>query len=406
MLRGTPAYLPMLKFGLPLLIWVHFAWLGALAGGATVAVALDILAPPGRRSALTAALLERVAPGRGATALLGLTAALILLGVQAGYPLPAPSGLFWAGTLVPLLAGLALLALYRRLLRQGRGAALRPGCGLAGIALVLASSFLFCCGSGLLVMPEKMPLLERLPLLLLSWSGTSRYIEFTTLSFALTGAVILRLEERAAEPDDARFFRRLGGGMTLLFLLAWPPALLFGLFNLPLLALSGGIWLLAAAALATASAGAWLVAGMIGQPGIHRARALLAISLTLFAIWVSTGHLARESVLDESALGGIAAVLPTAAEAKKPAPVEKPAVAEGKAVFERVCAACHRFDVKLIGPPLNTVVSRYRKDPEALEAFIRTPVKRDPAYPAMPKLPLTEAEIKAVAAFLLEKAAP
>ena len=43
--------------------------------------------------------------------------------------------------------------------------------------------------------------------------------------------------------------------------------------------------------------------------------------------------------------------------------------------------------------------------PEKLQAFIRNPVKIDPAYPPMPNQGLREAEVKSVAAFLLEKLA-
>lgn len=398
MISGAPAHLTLLKSVLPLALCVHFAWLGMIAGGATAAVALDILGAPDQRRGLAAPIIDRLGPGPGAVALLGMTAALILLCVQSSYPPLAPSAIFWGGALAPLLAGLALLSLYRHLLRQGRGFPLRPGCGLAGIALILASSFLLCCGSGLLVAPEKRPLLEVMPQLLLSWYGTARYLEFTCLALAATGAAIALLGERTTGPDNARFYRRLGGGMALLFLIAWPPLLLFALFNLPAIALSRGVWLLAAAGLAAAAILSLLIAGALAQPEKRRAGPIIVLFPALFAIWILSDHLARENALDGATLGGIAAEHPSQPEALRPP--------TGAALFERVCAACHRFDKKLIGPPLNAVVPKYRGNPEALEAFIRTPVKRDPAYPAMPFLPLTDAEIKAVAAYLLERAAP
>ena len=74
-------------------------------------------------------------------------------------------------------------------------------------------------------------------------------------------------------------------------------------------------------------------------------------------------------------------------------------------MFEQHCTACHRFDRRVVGPPLNEVVPKYREDIDALKEFIRNPVKKNPDYPAMPKLALTEEEIAAVAAYLLEQAA-
>jgi len=403
MFLAAPAHLPLLKSLMLLILYVHFAWLGVLAGGATVAVALDFLGIPARRGFATA-IIVKLAPGLAA-ALLGLTAALILLGVQFCYP-PLPiSGTFWAGTLASLLAGLALLTIYRHLLRRGRGLWLRPGCGLVGIALVLSSCFLLCCGSGLLFMPEKQPFLAAMPLLFLSWSGTVRFIEFTCLVLAATGAVIMLLGERTATLEDARFARRLGGGVALFFIFAWPPVLLFGLFNLPPIALSSGVWLLAALNLALAAILAAILLDALEKPEKRRARPILGFLLVMLAFWVLSDHLARENSREEAAMGGLAAMLES-----PPAAVKKPAtgvdVSAGKAVFERICIACHRFDAKLIGPPLNTVVPNYRKDPKSLKEFIRNPVKRNPAYPAMPKLPLTEAEIEAVAAYLLARATP
>jgi cytochrome c len=80
-----------------------------------------------------------------------------------------------------------------------------------------------------------------------------------------------------------------------------------------------------------------------------------------------------------------------------------PAGERGKSVFETVCAVCHRFDSRLVGPPFNEVVPKYKGNLEGLKRFIRNPVKVNPGYPAMPKHALKDEEIDAVARYLLEK---
>jgi cytochrome c len=76
--------------------------------------------------------------------------------------------------------------------------------------------------------------------------------------------------------------------------------------------------------------------------------------------------------------------------------------ARGKEVFETVCMTCHRMDERLVGPPLRIVLPKYEGKMEELVAFIRNPVKVNPEYPPMPNPGLPLADIRAVAAYLLQ----
>ena len=125
----------------------------------------------------------------------------------------------------------------------------------------------------------------------------------------------------------------------------------------------------------------------------------------LFGVLAASDHLARANALDAATLVGVTPVpAPAAPIEVAAAPAGK--LAAGKAVFDRVCHVCHRFDSKLVGPPLDSVVPKYRKDPGALKAFIRNPVKKDPKYPAMPKPAVNEVELDAVTAYVLDQAKP
>jgi mono/diheme cytochrome c family protein len=401
---ATPASHSLIDAALLLALLVHLAWVGAIAGTLTIAVAIDALGGS-RWRRLASSLVAQGGPVLFSVAWLEVTAALALVLVRIRYPVFAQTGAFWAGTLVPLVAGLALLGLFARSLERGRWEAIRPAIGLAGIGLVLASCFLLCCGSGVLLHPEAWATSEPAYRFLLTWSGTGRFVEFTFLSLAATGLLTMALGNRSSVPADALFARRFGSRLALLSLLAWPLALLFTHFNLPAIALSVGIWVLAAAGLAVAGAAAWLVAGRLGGERPSPIRALLIASLALFGILIASDHLARGNALEEATLAGVvAAPAPAAALQVAAAPAGK--LAAGKAVFDRVCHLCHRFDTKLIGPPFDSVVPKYRKDPASLKAFIRNPVKKDPKFPPMPKPAVNEIEIDAVAAYLLDQAKP
>ncbi len=79
------------------------------------------------------------------------------------------------------------------------------------------------------------------------------------------------------------------------------------------------------------------------------------------------------------------------------------AVISGKELYDVRCASCHKFDQKLVGPAHNDVLPKYVGKEAQLVAFIRNPVKVDPAYPPMPNPGLKPQEAEAVAKYLLEE---
>jgi mono/diheme cytochrome c family protein len=75
----------------------------------------------------------------------------------------------------------------------------------------------------------------------------------------------------------------------------------------------------------------------------------------------------------------------------------------GEEVFKAVCMQCHRFDSRLVGPPLETVLPQYKPDVASLEAFLANPTKKNPDYPPMPNPGLNKSQINGVAAYVLEE---
>lgn len=398
----------MIQGALFVAVVLHLAWTGALAGVSTFAVAVDALAPS-RRRGLAGAIAAAVPGDLFAAAWLEVTAAGILVLARIRHPLFPQAGSYWAGVLAPLVAGLALLGLFRGDLAADARRGLRTAVGLAGIALLVLSSALLCEGSGALLQPEAFATVEPGYRVLLTWSGTFRFAEFTLLALALAGLLVAAAGDRAADPADGRFARRLGYRSALALLLAWPLALLFTHVTLPAIALSPALWALAGLGVALGGAAASLLTSRLSGETAGAFRPPAVLALAILGTVVGGEQLAREWALRPVVLAGLQIPPPAAAAAAPAAPVPPAAggaVAAGKAVFDRVCHLCHRFDVKLIGPPFDRVVPKYRREPEALRAFIRNPTKKDPAFPAMPRPAVTPAEVDAVAAYLLETAAP
>lgn len=385
---------------------IHLAWVGAIAGLFTAAVAVDALG--GARLRGLAGVFARSARlSLLAAAGLVVTASGVLILSRVRYPLLEQSGGYWAGALLPLAIGLALLGAFQEARDAGRWPLLRTWIGLAGVGGVVTSCYVLLSGAGVVLQPETWGSIDPFYRFLPTWSGTGRFVEFTLIAFAGTGALIATAGARAEDARVALFARRFGLGAALASLFALPAAVLFTQLNLPAIALSPAEWAVAAGGIALAGVAAWLAAAGLAADAAPATRPMAAAAALLVGVLVAGDHLAREEAVQPAVLAG-AVVAPAAPAAPRPVAPAAPTgrLAAGKAVFDRVCSLCHRFDAKLVGPPLDATVPKYRKDPAALKAFLRNPVKKDPAYPVMPKPAITEQEIDAVAAFLLEKAAP
>lgn len=74
----------------------------------------------------------------------------------------------------------------------------------------------------------------------------------------------------------------------------------------------------------------------------------------------------------------------------------------GKIAYLGVCAGCHSYTGRLIGPPVQTIQALYLENPEGLVEYIANPVKKRPDFPEMPSQSyLGEETMRAVAEYML-----
>ncbi len=73
----------------------------------------------------------------------------------------------------------------------------------------------------------------------------------------------------------------------------------------------------------------------------------------------------------------------------------------GEDIFNGRCAACHKFDQKLVGPSYNSVLPKYTNNQEGLVQYILNPVKVDASYPPMPNQGLKPNEAQAIADYII-----
>jgi cytochrome c551/c552 len=73
----------------------------------------------------------------------------------------------------------------------------------------------------------------------------------------------------------------------------------------------------------------------------------------------------------------------------------------GQEIFESRCAACHRFEMKLVGPAYKDVLPNYENKKGELVAFIMNPVKKNPNFPPMPNQGLNQKQAEAIAEYIM-----
>ena len=75
---------------------------------------------------------------------------------------------------------------------------------------------------------------------------------------------------------------------------------------------------------------------------------------------------------------------------------------KGKAVYFGICSGCHAYNVRLVGPPTQSIQAIYPANPQGIADFIAKPTKKRPDYPEMPPQAYLDAPTRqAVAEFML-----
>ena len=70
----------------------------------------------------------------------------------------------------------------------------------------------------------------------------------------------------------------------------------------------------------------------------------------------------------------------------------------GKRAYYGVCAGCHAYNIKMIGPPTQVIQALYMDNPQGIVDYITNPVKKRDDYPEMPPQNYLSDEVRMAAA--------
>jgi cytochrome c len=411
----TAQHMKLLEFLAVVTYVIHLPYIAMVIGSTAVSMWLsfsDHEIPNPRFARLAGDLIEAV---------LGNRFTMLILGVLPLFVLPFIYGQWFVGEpLAPLkyivfaipgvIVGFVMLGLYRGSFAERKNNFLvHMGLGTTGLGILMASYFVLLSTVARLHDPEKWFRVKNIVILLLNWNVIWKFLFFVHLAFAMTGALILFFllrwsgDRATGDAEYAAFARKFGAGLGLAFCFALPVFYLFYVFTSPDVAFDNKNYLIATAVVFVSMLIAYTFFGALrsGRP---------RFGATVFTLFIMVFVLANSydlRAMDNANREHRRTIEQAAEKAAMEREVELEtamAAASGKNLgeetFTKVCMQCHRFEEKLVGPPLKTVLGKYNA--ESLKAFILSPSKMNPEYPPMPNPGLTPAQATAVAAYELE----
>ena len=309
-----------------------------------------------------------------------------------------------------IMIGFVLLWFYRGSF-AGRKNAFNQHMGLGTLALMvlLGSYFVLLSSVVRLQDPEKWFRLKNLVILLLNWNVIYKFLYFVHAAFAITVVGMLfflfRWSNRptTGDPEYATFVRKFGAGLGLAFSFALPVFNMLYVFTSPDVVFSSAVYLIAVANVFVCMLIAYMMLASLRAPAPRFTTVAFIMFIVVFVL---------SSTFDVRAMANANrehAVLLEQEAAKerleREASIDQAIAAAsganvGEETFTKVCMQCHRFNEKLVGPPLASVLPGYNVG--TLTAFLSNPVKKNPEYPPMPNPGLSQAQITAVANYVLE----
>ncbi len=416
-LSPSPDHLLLLKILSVLLFLIHIPYVSVLFGSTLLSVVFQALDKREKNSLFLRFARDLRNLGIvniNSTVLLGFLPLLTLLFVFA--QIYQRTNFAIANYLLVVLAlataGFAILHFYRsRFSQHDNGLPLHVGVAGLGLAFLLTAYFVLISSTTLILEPEEWPFMQAPFPAFFSANVIPRFLLFLTVVSCMTGLAILMYLTGPSEGKNSqdseyrRFTRQFGSGLGLVSILLQPIFIFWNLYTLPDLALSGGLFFLWAVVLilllfTALSLGTSL--SISESESKIRPAVIFFLAFSFMAVGDqmagSTANYEHEQSVSGPALEALS---------KLAAEREERIAAAGKIdaapIFDKICAACHRFDQKVVGPSLNSVLPKYAGKPDALKAYLLSPTKQNPDFPPMPNPGLNNAQATAMAQYLLQK---
>lgn len=281
--------------------------------------------------------------------------------------------------------------------------------GLWGLVLLIITALFYAGGTSIALNSDRYQDFQNIAQMFLSGSTFINFLFILVFSIATSGVAILFFffgwqgGMHDMEIEYAEFAKAIGGKIAFTGAALLPVFLFLSFFFIPNIALSGSVFIYTGLAFAALLMLCNFIYAVIKNSDTKY------VAAAFYVLILSAGFI----VMKNEAAFGVAVQKNLIAtnqkalelEAEKKSKTINTAGINAEEIYNRVCAACHKFDVKLVGPPYQQTVPTYNGDVKKLSAFILKPTKKNPEYPPMPAQPLKQKEADAVAQYLIDRVA-
>ena len=312
------------------------------------------------------------------------------------------------------IVGLILIYIYKKMIGKedvdSSNSFSKKSIGWLGTLLLFAATFLYAASVTIAGNPQSWSFIDNIIELLISEQVWLSFIYFISASFAISGAAVLYFfliwQGGIKEMDEkySNFVKKFGVGLTLISSVVQLLILFLSFTVLPQNAFTGSIFLYSTLAIVSIFFTTIFLYAILKNAELKYAGVVFFLVFLTFTFTIIKDQLAFGNTNKEHLL-----VVNLKAEElikEKYPQLEKKEVAgvvNTEEIFNTRCIACHQFDVKLVGPPYNETIPKYKGDADKLSKFILNPVKVNPDYPDMPTQELKKEEADALAKYLIEK---
>ncbi|HMS64107.1 MAG TPA: c-type cytochrome [Ignavibacteria bacterium] len=279
--------------------------------------------------------------------------------------------------------------------------------GLYAFVLLLLSAFFFAGGTTIALFSDRYQDFQNIAQIFLSGATMFNFLFILISSVAVTGSAILFFFFSwqgglyDMDPQYSNFVKKIAGNIAFTGAALLPVILFASFLVIPNVALSGSVFVYTVLAFVTLLLLCNFLYAVIKNSDMKYISAAFYLMIVSFGLII----MINQSAFGTASFKHLAEINLKAEELEKQkmSKTINTAGVDGEEIYNRICAACHKFDVKLVGPPYAQTVPTYNGDVKKLAGFILKPEKKNADYPPMPSPGLKPKEADAVAKYLIDK---